>query len=206
MNINDKFEYKKYIYYGLVGIISLIMLVFMPMIGSSAEITFNFPNTVAGWFIYIITKLLIAILNILIFHCFMQQAKLNVKDDENFKEANYILGRYKNNLVIPRSPEYWNKKQYSLKVVVLFIFSALSSIALSNALLTYDYMSLLTYALTLLMGVIFGFLQMKSAEVYWTTEYYYYAIYIKDKKITKKEIIKCLKLMEKNIGIWKSKS
>lgn len=206
MNINDKFEYKKYIYYGLVGVISLIMLVFMPMIGSSAEIRFDFPNTVAGWFIYIVTKLLIAILNILIFHCFMQQAKLNVKDDENFKEANKILGRYKNNLVIPRSPEYWSKKQYSLKVVVLFVFSALSTIALSNAILTYDYMSLMTYALTLLMGLIFGILQMKSAEVYWTTEYYYYAIYIKDKKITKKEIIKCLKSMEKNIGTWKSKS
>lgn len=37
-------------------------------------------------------------------------------------------------------------------------------------------MQLLSYILTITMGIILGALQMKKAEVYWTFEYYQYAI------------------------------
>lgn len=44
----DKFELKKYLYYGIIGVISLIVLVFVPMIGSDAELGFTLPKTPAA--------------------------------------------------------------------------------------------------------------------------------------------------------------
>lgn len=44
----DKFELKKYLYYGLVAVISLVVLVFVPMIGSEAELGFELPQTPAA--------------------------------------------------------------------------------------------------------------------------------------------------------------
>lgn len=44
----DKFELKKYLYYGLIGAISLIVLVFVPMIGSDAQLGFVLPQTPAA--------------------------------------------------------------------------------------------------------------------------------------------------------------
>ena len=206
----DKFELKKYLYYGLIGVISLIVLVFVPMIGSDAELGFTLPKTPAAWAIYIVTKLLIAALNVLIFYCFMEQAKINVRDNEDYKKANEILKKLKVREFIPRSPNKWNRQQWTGKGLTIFISTILSTIALTNAILTYDYMSLLTYLLVLVIGIIFGILQMKSAEAYWTNEYYQYALYhqqqVENNKISIKEIDKCLQSMENNLEILKSKS
>ncbi len=40
--------YKQYLYYIIIGIISFITLVFLPMIGSDAELGFNLPKTAAS--------------------------------------------------------------------------------------------------------------------------------------------------------------
>lgn len=72
---------KQWMYYFIIGIISLIALCFLPMIGSTIGLGWNIPNTTAGWIVWISVKCIVAALNVLIFHCFMQQAKVNVKDD-----------------------------------------------------------------------------------------------------------------------------
>ena len=79
----DQFEFKKYLYYGLIGVISIVVLIFFPLIGTKADLNFSLPDTASGWLIYITTRSLVAILNMLIFYCFMEQAKLNVRNNEN---------------------------------------------------------------------------------------------------------------------------
>lgn len=199
----DKFEYKKYLYYGIIGIVSIVVLVFLPMIGSDAGLGFKLPTTVAGWCLWIITKLITAVLNVLIFHCFMEQAKINVAEDENYKKANELLNKVKNKIIIPRGPSEWNKTQYSTKAVSIFSFTALSTIAISNAILTYDYISAITYFVTIMMGVVMGIMQMKSAEAYWTNEYYLYAKMKFDelKEIEQGEETQCLLETEKSTEI-----
>ena len=201
----DKFELKKYLYYGLVGVISFIILVFLPMLGSDADIGFNFPNTASGWSIYILSKLVVSIMNVLIFYCFMEQAKINVKDDEHFIKANEILEKIIDSKNLPRSPKIWNTQQYSTKAVSIFLTTLMSVFVFTNAILTYDWVTALTYIFTLVFGLIFGVLQMKSAEKYWTNEYYMYALMkekeIKENKLTRSDIEKCLHLMEKNLEI-----
>ena len=179
MNFKDQIlaKIRQTIYYWIIFLTSMVVLVFLPMVGSEAGLEFNIPTTTAGWIIYIVTKLLVAVLNVIIFFSFMQQAKLNVRNDPKYVKACEIMGRVKKEKAyIPRAPRVWERKQYMHKGVTIFLTTAISVVALANAFLTYDYMTLLTYAITIIMGIIFGLLQMATAEEYWTREFYDYAI------------------------------
>ena len=63
-----------YLYYALIFVLSLCMLIFLPMLGSTQDIGFNLPSTTAGWVVFIVTKTVVAVINTLIFHCFICQA------------------------------------------------------------------------------------------------------------------------------------
>ena len=167
---------KQYLNYIIIGIVSLIALVFLPMLGSTVGLGWNVPDTTVGWVVWVAVKLIVATLNVLIFHCFMQQAKINVKDNENYKRAREILVKQKEKEILPKSPSKWNSQQYIKKGSTIFTTTALSTIALTQAILSFDYVSMLTYLFTVVMGLIFGILQMKTAEEYWTDEYLQYAL------------------------------
>lgn len=166
--------YKMYLYYGLVFLLSLCMLIFLPMLGSTGNLGYNLPQTKIGWIVFVVTKTVVAVINLLIFHCFICQAKLNVKDDPKFVEANEILGKLRRE-VLPRSPKRFFAKEYGVKGTTTFLFSALSVVALTNSILCFDWIAFLTYVLTLMMGIIFGVLEMKKVEMFWTEEYLAYA-------------------------------
>lgn len=170
---------RQWMYYFVVGVVSLIALCFLPMIGSSVGLGWNIPNTVVGWIVWVAVKLIVAVLNVLIFHCFMEQAKLNIKDNIRYKEAQNILRTQNVKEFVPRSPQHWTRKQYGQKGVTIFITTALSTVALTQAILAFDWMSMLTYLFTIIMGLIFGVLQMKTAEEYWTDEFWQYANQVK---------------------------
>lgn len=178
----ENFEWKRYIYYGIIGIISLIACVFLPMLGSDVGLEFVLPNTVVGWIVYILIKILVAAVNILLFYCFMEQAKLNVKDNENFIKANEILHKLKNKVRLPRSPHTWNKSQYGRKGTTVVITSLLSAFALTNAILRFNLIEMLTYSFIMVVGLIFGIISMKNAECYWTGEYYEYALMVQNEE------------------------
>lgn len=167
---------KQGLYYVIIAVVSVLCLVFLPMIGSEVGMNWDLPTTPVGWIIWIVIKLIVAAINVLLFHCFMEQAKLNVKDNPNYKMANEMLYKIAPKVYNPRSPKEWNKKEYSVKGVSIFITTMLSAVALTQAILSFDYMSMLTYLFTIIMGVIFGIVQMKKAEIYWTQEYYDFAV------------------------------
>lgn len=146
------------------------------MVGSEVGMGWNLPTTPVGWVVYVATKLIVATINVLLFHCFMQQAKLNSSNNEKYKAANEMLYEIAPNIYDPRSPLKFNKQEYGRKGVIIFITTLLSAFALTQAILSFDYMSMLTYLFTIIMGVIFGIIQMKKAEVYWTQEYYDFAV------------------------------
>ena len=181
---------KQWMYYFIIGIVSMIALCFLPMIGSDVNLGWKLPNTVVGWIVWVAIKLIVATLNVLIFHCFMMQAKLNVKDDTKYIEAKKILALVKTDEYQPRSPTAWTKQQYSKKGVMIFLTTSLSTVALTQAILTFDWVSMLTYLFTIVLGIIFGIIQMRSAEEYWTDEFWQYAKQIeKDLAMAEKEHI-----------------
>ena len=98
----------QYLYYIIIVIFTIVILVFMPMLGSSVEGGLNLPQTPSAWIIFIITRVAVAITNIIIFYSFMQQAKLNVQGNKYYKEANEILIKAKTVIEKkPLSPRKW---------------------------------------------------------------------------------------------------
>lgn len=178
-------------YYCIIAVISVVALIFLPAIGSTVGIGLALPTTIAGWIVYVTTKLIVAIINVLIFHCFRLQGKLNVKDSDEYKRATELLRMTKNNKkYIPLSPAQWGRRQWGSKGVTIFITSILSVFALTQAILSFDWIAMLTYLFTILMGLIFGILQMKREEEYWTVGYLEYAEYITNNNNNNTEEIK----------------
>ena len=176
-------------YYILIGIISFISVAFLPMVGSTVGLGWKLPDTPTGWVVWAISRLIIATINVLIFYSFMEQAKLNVAKDPHYIEATEILLKAKKADHTPRSPKKWQALQYGKRGTKIFISSALSVVALGQAILSFDWVSMLAFIFTIVMGIVFGVLQMKKAEAYWTDEFYRYALMIKEEEAKKPEEI-----------------
>lgn len=162
--------------YIIIGVVSLIMLGFIPLIGSQVGLEWKVPTTTAGWIVWSISKLSTAIFNILILHCFIQQGKLNVRDDPMYVKANEILHNADKGLFKkPRSPKEYFKQVYGKKGTMLFFSTCIGLVGFSQALITFELTEFISQLIVVIMGVIFGLLQMKSTEAFWTTEYYEYA-------------------------------
>lgn len=173
---------KQNMYYILIGIVSFISVAFLPMVGSTVGLGWKLPDTPTGWVVWAISRLIVATINVLIFYSFMEQAKLNVAKDPHYIEATAILLKAKKADHAPRSPQKWQALQYGKRGTKIFISSAMSVVALGQAILSFDWVSMLAYIFTIAMGVVFGVLQMKKAEAYWTDEYYRYAMLIKEEE------------------------
>lgn len=180
---------KQNMYYILIGIISFISVAFLPMVGSTVGLGWKLPDTPTGWVVWAISRLIVATINVLIFYSFMEQAKLNVAKDPHYIEATEILLKAKKADHTPRSPQKWQALQYGKRGTKIFISSAMSVVALGQAILSFDWVSMLAYVFTIAMGVVFGVLQMKKAEAYWTDEFYRYALMIKEEEAKKPEEI-----------------
>lgn len=170
-----------YLYYILIGVLSFIALVFLPFFGSEIGMAFSFPTTAAGWVVYITQQALMALVNILIFHSFICQSYVNVKDNPNYIAARDIFHK-DNKEYIPLTLAQFNRKEYGKKGVAIFIGTLLGGFALTQAILTYDYVRMLAYLFTIILGIIFGIYEMKKYEEYLTYEYLQSALYYQRKK------------------------
>lgn len=170
-----KKQWKLYQNYAIIAILSLITVFFMPMLGSSVGLGLNLPNTFAGWVIYLTTKICVVIINILIFDQFVKQGKVNVKDDPKYLEAERILllEERKEEPILPANVLL--RKMYRSKMTTTAIFTVLGVFGFTNALLTFDWVSMISYLFTITMGLIFGWIAMNKAEEIWTEKHYKYA-------------------------------
>ena len=179
-----KLRIEQNLYYIIIGIISFLSVAFLPMVGSTMGLDWKLPDTTAGWVVWAVSRLIIATINVLIFHSFMEQAKLNVKDDAHYIEAREILYKNKKKEHEPQSPQKWQALQYGKKGTTIFISSAMSVVALGQAILTFDWVAMLAYIFTIALGLIFGIMQMKKAEAYWTGEFSEHALKNKQEQDT----------------------
>ena len=167
---------QQYLYYFIIGLVSMASLCFLPMVGSSVGMEWNIPNTTVGWAVWIGVRLIISTINVLLFFCFKAQAKINVRNDQRYIDATAILLKIKKKEKSPRSPAKYQTETWLKKGTTIFLSSAMATVALTQAILTYDWVSMLTYLFTIVMGIVFGIITMKSDEIYWTEEYYEYAL------------------------------
>ena len=142
------------------------------MLGSELGLGFNVPNTTAGWIVWVLTKLCIMVINIMLLDQFIKQAKVNVRDDEHFKEAeDYYVVKEEVDEYLP-TPKEFIGKLYRNKAISVAVTSALGVFGLTSAILQFDWVSMLTYLFTIVFGLVFGWITMNTVEEYWTVTYY----------------------------------
>lgn len=161
-------DYGYYMFAVLVGIIGLVVF---PFVGGWADLGFTFPQSNAGWIVWGITRGTVLILNILIFHAFVKQAKVNVKDNQNYLRAVELYRQqsgYKRKLL---TLAQFNRQQYGTKLTTLTITSAATLFSFGQAILTFEWMTFLSYLITIVMALFFGWLTMRRYEQYYTSDY-----------------------------------
>lgn len=169
---------KQYIYYFLIGIMSFIALAFLPMLGSSVKTGWALPQTSAGWALWIMSRISVSSLNVLIFHCFVKQGDLNTKTNASrllAEEKLRLLDKRSNKA--PLSPHQFFRREYGKKIPVIFTTTALSLIAFGPAILIFDIVVFVSYLATVIMALVFGILEMKKVEAYYTEGLLNYALY-----------------------------
>lgn len=208
-DINEiKMKMKNGIYYILTALLSIVSIIVFPMLDNS-NLTFKdtFPTTATGWTLWIIERVLIIVMNLLILNNFVLQARRNIKDNDNYIQANKILDKYKPKGYKPQSPSQYMSRMYLKKGGSLIITAAASLITIGEAAVNYNYLLLIATVVTIVFAIVFGVVAMHNTEMYWTTEYLDYAHMIEDNrnKIEEKEIKQCLQSMECNTETYKSK-
>ena len=166
---------KEYRNYFIIGILAVLAVFVLPMLGSSVGLAFILPNTVAGWIVYVSTKLCIVVINLLIYDQFMKRAKINVKDDPKFVEAERILTDEEDGVDEALPAEYYIKRMYRSKMATTAIFTLLGVFGFTNAMLTFDWVSMLSYTFTIIFSLTFGWAAMGDAETIWIERHYKYA-------------------------------
>ena len=169
--MDKKIDYSKYTYYALVALLSIVTVTFLPMLGSTAGVEVQFPKTGIEWAVWGITKGMVVVINIVLFRCFHQQGKVKAKDNPLYKEAWEKDFHNPHKSYVARSPKAWNAQQYGKKGVTVLVTSLLSGFVLTQAVLTYDWVALISYVITLTMGIVFGIMQMYANYNYWVEEY-----------------------------------
>lgn len=178
-------KFKIYQNYIIIAILSLISVFFLPMLGSEAGVGLKLPNTSAGWIVYILTKLCIIAINMLLLDQFVKQSKVNVRDNKNFIEADEYFNTkevYEKLL----TPKEFIGGIYKRKMLTTTICSILGVFGFTQAILVFDWVSMLTYMFTIVFGLIFGWITMNECEIYWTETYY--KLYLKEKEKKDAEI------------------
>lgn len=165
-------EYRNYI---IIVILASIAVFFLPMLGTTVGLQFIVPDTIAGWIIYISTKLCIVVINLLIYDQFMKRAKINVKDNPKFIEAERILSEKieTDEDILPAT--YYISRMYRSKMSTTAIFTILGVFGFTSAVLTFDWVSMLSYTFTIIMALTFGWISMCEAEIIWCEQHYKYA-------------------------------
>ena len=183
-----KEQLRQFTYYIIIAAISLLTIIVFPLIGSGSSISIEqcFPTTQIGWIIYIIERVLVIVMNLTIFTSFIQQAKVNIKDNPNYLKANEILQRHHPKEYIPRSESKYLGQTYTTKGISLALTTVASLFVIGSAILNYDYMILIATTFSVVTTIVMGVIQMRKTELYYTTEYYDYANYIEKSQAEEK--------------------
>ena len=176
MNEKVKEALRNNLYYVIIGVLSLLVLIVFPFLRSDFEAGWDFPTTSAGWFLFWFEKITVTGINLTIFTAFKKQGKLNILDNEMYKKAQELMNKVKAKVFKPLSPAQYQARSYGKKGTTLILTTVFSLVAITRMILKFDYLALISYGVTILLGIVFGVFAMKSDEVYWTNDYYYYAL------------------------------
>lgn len=182
-NVDDRKEIRRTIndsaYFIIIGLISMLTVFIPPLFMGclSSDIGLAFPKTLEAWILYGILNGSTAVANISLLVLFKLQAKKNARNNENYKKANEILNRLAGikEVFIPRSPAKMDAGDYTKKIVAIIISTLTASITLTSLILSFDWMTLLSCLVSIIITLCISWITMINNEIYWTEEYLLYA-------------------------------
>ena len=170
-----------YAYYIIIFLISLLVIFIPPLFAGclQGDIGIAFPKTAEGWILWGVLNGSTAIANISLFILFKLQAKKNSMKNENYIKATEILNKLigQKEILIPRSPAQMNFQDYSRKIICIIVSTLGASITLTSLLLSFDWLTLLSCLVSIIITLCLSWVTMIKNEAYWTEEYLLYAEY-----------------------------
>lgn len=188
-NVDDRKEIRVKLndaaYFIIIGLISMLAVFIPPLFMGclSSDIGLAFPKNAAGWILWCVLNVSTAIANICLLVLFKLQAKKNARKDPNFIKANEIMNKLagQKEVFIPRSPLKMNATDYTRKVVCIVISTFTASITLTSLILSFDWMTLLSCLVSIIVTLCISWVTMINNEIYWTEEYLLYAEMVQKK-------------------------
>lgn len=178
MNVKVRQFLSKYMYGLIVAVIVWIALILVPMFNTDGMVGLRIPTDTMACIAYFTIRGIVAVLVFMIFVLFDMQGKNNILDDPRYLEAYNLLNTVEDKEYIPISPAKYKAKTYGFKAVTLSVSTCATACIMMEMVLSYNWVLLASYALSIIFAVINGLIQMKKAEIYWVEEYYKYAVYI----------------------------
>ena len=180
---------EKYIYYVIICVLTLVAIIFLPLIGLDPEgqINLNTPDTTIGWIIWGISKGCICLINCLIFHLFVRQGKTNIKDDPRYINGLKALNKYKDKIKKVPSPFKLEADAYMKKGGTVLFTTALSLFALPSLVLQFSLINFLSVLFSMIIALAFGVMAMKDTEVRWTEQLEEYVEFLAEQEKDKNE-------------------
>lgn len=179
-------------YFIIIGLISLLAVFIPPLFMGclSSDIGLAFPKSLEGWILYGIMNASTAIANISLLVLFKLQAKKNARKDPNYIRANEILNKLAGTkeIWVPRSPAKMNAGDYTRKVIAIVVSTFTASITLTSLILSFDWMTLLSCLVSIIITLCISWITMINNEIYWTEEYILYAEMLEKKQEEKAKL------------------
>lgn len=108
-------NWKNYSNYVIIAVCSILMTVFLPMLGTTVGLAWSIPNTTPGWIVWIVVKLCSGVLSVIILKSFLDQGKKNSLDNPNYIKALQLLNQYKVEEYAPVGPKKWHRNVFIKK-------------------------------------------------------------------------------------------
>lgn len=176
-----------------VIILSMIAMFLVPLLGSYATGTTQFPQTVPAWILYFTCAIAISICSLMIYLALHNQGKLNVKDQEEYIQAKELhlknFKRMNGKDIIPVDPFKWEKKTKAQKGVfqTLGIFCGLLGFGLGA--LCWNNSQFISSTFSIIMSIGFGLVHMGDVEKMFTEGWLEWELYV-DKQLNDAEKLK----------------
>lgn len=182
--MKDKIQEKiNFIIIGLVTVVGMGIIPFLTQCmnyENEEEFVKNaFPTNTFGWIAWAILRGMIILINMMLFVAFVNQGKLNVKNEKEFVEANTKWTEvqvYKGRKTGKKSKMYLTPSQhyatiYFKKGLFVSLATFASLFTITYLVLYWDFVTFLSITITIVLCIVFGILTMLKEQAYWTNDF-----------------------------------
>lgn len=168
-----------------VVILSLISMFLVPLIGSYASGTTQFPQTIPAWILYFTCAIAVSICSLMIYLALHNQGKLNVKDEEEYLKAKELhlknFERMNGKELIPIDPFKWERKQKTQKGIFQTLGIFLGLLGFGLGALCWNNSQFISSTFSIILAIGLGLVHMGDVERMFTEGWLEYELYIQKK-------------------------